>query len=52
MGMTKIPIRMSWEKVTWYGKKEKKVKTISKDNKWLILSLHKLKEDKLFSLGI
>ena len=33
MGMTKIPIRMSWEKVTWYGKKEKKVKTISKDNK-------------------
>ena len=29
MGMKKIPTRMSWEKVTWHKKKEKKVKIIN-----------------------
>ena len=33
MGMVKIPIRTSWAKITWHRKKERKIKTISKDNK-------------------
>ena len=34
MGMAKIPIRMSWAKVTWQRKKKRKKKmTISKNNK-------------------
>ena len=24
MGMTKIPIRTSWAKITWHGKKKRK----------------------------
>ena len=48
MGMAKIPQRASWEKITWHGKKKKKITKISKDNKWVVLSLLKLKDDKLF----
>ena len=52
MGMAKIPQRTSWEKIMWHGKNEKKrrkkIMTISKDNKWVVLSLLKLKDDKLF----
>ena len=50
MGMVKIPIRTSWAKNTWLEKKkskrkkEKKIMTISKDNKWMILLLLKLKK--------
>ena len=35
MGMAKIPTRKSWAKITWHGKKKRKIKTISKDNKML-----------------
>jgi len=31
--------------------KKKKLMTISKDNKWVALSLLKLKDDKLFFIG-
>ena len=49
MGMEKIPQRMSWAKITWHEKiKIKKIMTISKDNKWMIPSLLKLKDNKLF----
>ena len=50
MGMAKIPQTTSWAKITWHGKKKRKRKmmTISKDNKWMVLSLLKLKDDKLF----
>ena len=48
MDMVKIPQRTSWEKITWHGKKKRKMMTISKDNKWVVLSLLKLKDDKLF----
>ena len=48
MGMAKIPQRTLWEKITWHGKKKKKMMTISKDNKWMVLLLLKLKDDKLF----
>ena len=54
MGMAKIHQRMSWAKITWHGKKKKrkrkirKIMTINKDNKWVFLSLLKLKDDKLF----
>jgi len=51
--MAKIPIRTSWTKITWHGKKKrkrtKKIMTISKDNKQMILLLLKLKDNKLFS---
>ena len=44
MGMAKIPIKTSWAKITWHGKKirkekrkkkkrKRKMMTISKDNK-------------------
>jgi len=33
MGMTKIPQRMSWVKITWHGKKKRKMRTINIDNK-------------------
>ena len=35
MGMAKIPIRRSWEKITWHKIKKRKIKikTISEDNK-------------------
>ena len=52
MGMAKIPQRASWEKITWHGKKKKKMMKISKDNKWVVLSLLKLKDDKLFLWGM
>ena len=53
MGMAKILIRTSWAKITWHRKrkrkrKKKKIMTISKDNKWMILLLLKLKDNKLF----
>ena len=60
MGMAKIPQRKSWAKITWHGKnrrkkkekkkekEERKMITIRKDNKWVALSLLKLKDDKLF----
>ena len=54
MGMEKIFVRTSWAKITWHGKKKrkkkrkKKIMTISKDNKWMILLLRKLKDNKLF----
>ena len=54
MGMAKIPQRTSWAKImAWKKEKkkkreEKKLMTISKDNKWVVLSLLKLKDDKLF----
>ena len=41
----------SWAKITWHGKKKRKkiiIMTISKDNKWMVLSLLKVKDDKLF----
>ena len=46
--MAKIPQRPSRAKITWNGKKEKKMMTISKDNKWVVLLLLKLKDDMLF----
>jgi len=60
MGMAKIPIRMSWAKITWHGKKkrkekkneERKIMTIRKDNKWMILLLLKLKTINYFHMGI
>ena len=53
IGMAKIPIGMSWAKITWHGKrkrkrKKKKIMTISKYNKSTILLLLKLKDNKLF----
>ena len=53
MGMEKVPIRMPWAKIAWYGKKRRKEKkrkmmTISKHNKWMVLLLLKLKDNKLF----
>ena len=33
MGMAKIFTRMSWAKITWHRKKNRKIKTIIKDNK-------------------
>ena len=40
MGFLKIPITMSWAKITWHEKKkkevERKIMTISNDNKWMI----------------
>ena len=59
MGMEKIPQRMLWENITWHGKKKRKRKrkkkkekckmmTISKYNKWVVFSLLKLEDDKLF----
>ena len=53
MVMAKIPSRTSWAKITWHGKKKRKEKkrkimTISKDNKWMVLTLLKLKDDELF----
>ena len=33
-------------------REEKKLMTISKDNKWVVLSLLKLKDDKLFLQGM
>ena len=53
MGVAKIPKEMSWEKITWQWKKKRKGKkqrnemTISKDNKKVILLLHKLKGNKI-----
>ena len=38
---------MAWEKEK-KKKKKRKMITISKDNKWVALSLLKLKDDKLF----
>jgi len=38
---------MAWEKEK-KKKKKRKMITISKDNKWVVLSLLKLKDDKLF----
>ena len=57
MGKEKNPQRMSWAKITWHGKKkrkrkEKKVMTISKDNKWVVSSLLKLEDDKFFLQGM
>ena len=58
MDMAKIPQWTSWAKITWHGKKKrknkmkkKKMMTISKDNKWVVLSLVKLKDDKIASMG-
>ena len=56
MGIVKIPQRMLWAKIKWHGKKKRKRKkrrkrkmmTIRKDNKWVVFSLLKLKDDKLF----
>ena len=54
MGIVKIPQRTTWAKITWHGKKKRRRKrkriimTISKNNKWMILSLLKLKDNKLF----
>ena len=53
MGMTKIPQRTLRAKITWHGKKkekekERKIMTISKDNKWMVLSLLKFRDDELF----
>jgi len=51
VGMAKIPQRTSWTKITWHGKKKRrrrKMMTISKVNKWVVLLLLKLKDDKLF----
>ena len=57
MGMAKIPQRTLWAKITWHAKKKRKrrkrkMMTISKHNKWVVLSLLKLKDDKLFLQGI
>ena len=49
MGMVKIPQRTSWAKL--HGMKKKKKMTISKDSKWVVLSLLKLKDDKCFYRG-
>ena len=48
--MAKIPQRTSWQKLHGMEKKKRKRKmmTINKDNKWAVLSLLKLKDDKLF----
>ena len=32
MGMVKIPIRTSWEKITWHGKKKRKRKKKEEEN--------------------
>ena len=48
MDMEKIPQRPSGAKITWNEKKKKKIMTISKDNKWVVLLLLKLKDDMLF----
>ena len=37
-------------KITWHEEKKKKM-TISKDSKWVVLSLLKLKDDKCFYRG-
>ena len=42
MGMAKFPIRTSWAEIIWLRKKKRKIRkrrimTISKDNKWMIL---------------
>ena len=42
---------MAWEKEK-KKKKKRKMITISKDNKWVVLSLLKLKDDKLFLQGV
>ena len=34
--------------MAWKKEKKKKMMTISKDNKWVVLSLLKLKDNKLF----
>ena len=33
MAMAKSPSRTSWAKITWHGKKKRKIKTKSNDNK-------------------
>ena len=44
---------MAWKNKRKETKKRKrKIMTISKDNKWMILSLLKLKDDELFPYGI
>ena len=37
--------------MAWKKEKKKKMMTISKDNKWMVLSLLKLKDNKLFPYG-
>ena len=39
---------MAWQKEKEKKKEKKKMMTISKDNKWVVLSLLILKDDKLF----
>ena len=39
---------MAWQKEIEKTKEKKKMMTISKDNKWVVVSLLKLKDDKLF----
>jgi len=39
---------MAWQKEKEKKKEKKKIMTISKDNKWVVVSLLKLKDDKLF----
>ena len=39
---------MAWQKEKEKKKEKKKMMTISKDNKWMVFSLLKLKDDKLF----
>ena len=39
---------MAWQKEKEKKKEKKKMMTISKDNKWVVVSLLKLKDDKLF----
>ena len=57
MGMAKFPEGTSWAKITWQRKKKRKRKkqrnemTINKDNKKVILLLHKLKVNKIFFIG-
>ena len=48
MGMVKIPTRTSWEKITWQGKKKRRIKkrkrkTISKDNKMVDFLIAQIK---------
>ena len=42
---------MAWKKEKKKKRKERKMMTISKDNKWMVLSLLKLKDNKLFPYG-
>ena len=39
---------MAWKKEKKRKEKKRKIMTISKDNKWMVLTLLKLKDDELF----